>query len=134
MVPKTAEPIQVFRRMTKQSQEIRKQRQASLRLILPQKTVQTGTPRNRREKMPHKPDSPGEVGSASFFIEKHPARKRVMLARSKGTTHRPVAYFLTEEYAREFMAFIDRLARLEVTEEFHGWSTKTVWRIVEGEV
>jgi len=77
------------------------------------------------------PDLPGEVGPASFYVAKHPQRKRAMLARSKGSVYRPIAYFLDEEYAREFMAFMDLMAKasvpdFELSDEYHGWSLRDV--------
>ena len=69
-------------------------------------------------------DLPGESGASSFYISKHPSRKRVVLWRSKGTVLRPIAYFHSEEYAHEFMDFVDAGFGIVPSPEYHGWSLR----------
>jgi len=67
-------------------------------------------------------DLPGEEGASAYYVSKYPSRNRVALMRSKGTVLRPIAWFTSEEYAREFMDFIDKGFHIDPSDELHGWS------------
>ncbi len=59
----------------------------------------------------------------TYHIGELPGRKQVTLYTVEGSVIRTVAFFKKEEDAREFMQFMDRLARfIEPDREWHGWS------------
>lgn len=65
------------------------------------------------------------VSDIAYGVGYLPGRKRIALYRSCGARVNSLAYFDDESEAREFMAFIDRLARLDSrsdTIEWHGWA------------
>ncbi len=60
----------------------------------------------------------------TYSIARYPQRKQACLMLKTGNTSRPIAYFKRDTDAVEFMKFVDAVAGLTVTSEWHGWSIK----------
>ena len=58
----------------------------------------------------------------TYNITKYPQRKQVALTVEEGNVIRPIAYFMDDEDALDFMQFVDRLAALSPDRVWHGWS------------
>lgn len=50
------------------------------------------------------------VGDVTYNVGHYPTRKGVVLYRSRGIESEPVAYFRSEEQARDFLGWLDKLA------------------------
>ncbi len=60
----------------------------------------------------------------TYSIARYPQRKQACLMLEKDNKVRPIAYFKEDADAVEFMKFVDAVAGLTVTSEWHGWSIK----------
>lgn len=66
------------------------------------------------------------ICNSSYGVGRLPGLKKVALYRSCGPDVKTVAWFNNEDEARDFMMFVDRLARISgntpESQDWHGWA------------